>query len=150
MRSTCFVLRDCGGDCMISDMIPKPHAILVAVLMIGVYGCATRPEKIRAKEIDPATYETWSCDQLEAEQNQLGEALTLASDEQRHDRQDDILGLILVGFPMGGGQKEVVAELMGKLEAVQEMMLRMNCAGPILEIGELIEKKKKRERNAKD
>src|SRR5439155_1221086 len=97
--------------------------LAVAVLAGWLAGCATAPEKIAPAYVSQTTYQSWSCEQLTAEQPRLVAALDHAAGVQRKTRSNDAAGWIFLGWPAGSAaghsQETEIARLKGELKALQ-------------------------------
>lgn len=109
-------------------------------------GCAAKPESIPPAYVSQITYSNLSCQQLGQEQGRLIRALSTASDAQRQARSNDVAGVILLGLPVsslsGSNQASNIGRLKGELEAVQKTMISKGCASEIVNIEDVVKKKK--------
>lgn len=106
-------------------------ALAVVVAGLAMSGCAKHPDSIAASYVSPVTYQTWTCPQLAEEANRLNQALALASGQQIKARGNDTVGIILLGLPVsslsGDNIAPQIADLKGRLEAVEQTGIRKNC-----------------------
>ena len=68
--------------------------VTIAVGFIGslLVGCATSPENIGPAYVSPGAYESFSCEQLLAEAQNVGGKLEVASAKQSRARSGDTIG----------------------------------------------------------
>lgn len=99
-------------------------------------GCATSPEKIIPSHMSDSSYVDWGCEELSREQSRLAASLSAAADEQRRCRDNDIAGVILLGFPVSGisgcDKEFEIARLKGQLQALQRAAVQKDCALPLV------------------
>lgn len=129
----------------------KAAQLLIPLIIISLLaGCAAKPESIAPAYVSHMSYMNWTCEQLAEEQARLSVALSTASDAQRQARGNDTAGVILLGLPVsslsGSNQASNIGRLKGELDALQKAMILKDCGIELLEISDLIEKKKKREK----
>jgi hypothetical protein len=99
-----------------------------------VVGCAARPESIAPAYISEMTYKDWTCEELAQERLRLAAALSTACDAQRQARDNDTVGVILIGLPVsslsGSNMAAEIARLKGELQALQKMATLKDCNLP--------------------
>lgn len=104
--------------------------------LLCLAGCATAPEKISPAGVSDATYNPWTCEQLNQEQARLHGALTTAYETQRDCRSKDAAGVFWLGFPVSGfsgcDKEPEIARLKGELQAVQRSAVSKNCTITLL------------------
>ena len=94
-------------------------------------GCAQKPEAIAPAYVSPTTYQDWDCTQLKAEAVRLDAALNQASATQNKARQNDTVGVILLGLPVsslsGGNVADQIAFLKGNKDTIQQTQIGRRC-----------------------
>jgi hypothetical protein len=112
-------------------MSAKKPAFAGAVAL-ALSACAASPEDIPPAYVSDATYADWTCEQLAKENMQLSAALANASQQQEDARTNDTVGVIFLGLPIGSMTGDnvapEVARLKGHTNAVQQAMIRKDCA----------------------
>ena len=108
--------------------------IIAIALATGlVAGCAATPESIAPSYVSTVTYENWTCKQLGEEAARLNAAYATAADQQHKARNNDTVGVLLLGLPVSSlsGQNVAaqVASLKGNQVAVQQSATLKNCTG---------------------
>lgn len=97
-----------------------------------VVGCAATPESIAPAYVSDVTYESWSCRQLGEEAARLNAAYTTAADQQHKARDNDTVGILLLGLPVSSlsGQNVAaqVASIKGNQIAVQHAATLKDCS----------------------
>jgi hypothetical protein len=71
--------------------------------------CAPTPESIAPAYVSELPYRGYSCDQLGEEQARLNQALATASGQQNNARSNDVVGIILIGMPVGSMSGQSIA-----------------------------------------
>lgn len=103
--------------------------------VLGLAGCAAPPESIAPAYVSPVPYQSYSCKQLGEESQRLDSAYSTAAAEQTKARQDDTMGVILLGLPVSSMSGEnvapQVAQIKGQQQTVQQMMIAKNCHSTI-------------------
>jgi len=93
--------------------------------------CAPTPESIAPAYVSELPYRGYSCDQLGEEQARLNQALATASGQQNNARSNDVVGIILIGMPVGSMSGQSIAPQIalykGQLEAVHRASIRNSC-----------------------
>lgn len=109
-------------------------AIVSMVVGLSVAGCAKAPSQIEAVSLPEGTYAGLTCQQLVKERQANTSALKEAETRQQQAREADIVGVMLLGIPIGsatGQDAEVeVATLKGKDEALAAAIARRGCLVP--------------------
>lgn len=104
----------------------------VAVAGSAAAGCAKHPDMIAPAYISHVPYQSWNCAQLGEERMRLSSALSTASQQQENTRGNDIVGVILLGAPLGsmsgGNIAPEVARLKGESVAVERAQSLRSCA----------------------
>jgi hypothetical protein len=79
-------------------------------------------------------YQGWSCSQLGQEVVRVDAALTVASEQQKKARSNDVAGVILIGLPVsslsGDNIAPQIASLKGQKQAIEQVMITKNCLQP--------------------
>lgn len=108
--------------------------IIAAAALAALSGCAKAPEAIMAAYTPDFAYQALSCDQLAQESIRVNSALNAAYAQQRQARNNDVMGVILIGLPVsslsGDNIAEQVASLKGQSEAIHRTGLLKNCPPP--------------------
>lgn len=111
----------------------KRWAIRICAAAMGLGGCAAAPEAIPPSYVSPIGYAALTCDQLSVEGYRLREALATASARQDQAHTNDVVGVFLVGLPVGSmvGQDVAyeVARLKGEREALFRAAVEKKCPG---------------------
>jgi hypothetical protein len=104
--------------------------------LTGGAGCTTRPSSIDATYVSPATYQSWSCPQLQSERNRLVSEVERVSGLQRENANADAIfmgvGLILFwpalfGLAATKDRKDELGRLKGEYEAVDASIKSRQC-----------------------
>ena len=93
---------------------------VAAVALLGC-ACAKSPESISPSYISDVGYQSWSCQQLGEEQQRLGQALAVASQQQEKARTNDTVGVILLGLPVSSLSGDNIAPEIARLKGEQEL-----------------------------
>lgn len=106
----------------------KRSIMAVAVL---VAACAKSPESIAPTYVSTHSYESWTCEQLSLETIRVEQALVVAGEQQTQARGNDVVGVILIGFPVstlsGDNIAVQVGNLKGQKQAIENTMTLKNC-----------------------
>src|SRR6266404_6315290 len=101
------------------------------VVLMAATACAPTPESIAPAYVSELPYRGYSCDQLGEEQARLNQALATASGQQNNARSNDVVGIILIGMPVGSMSGQSIAPQIalykGQLEAVHRASIRNSC-----------------------
>jgi hypothetical protein len=108
-------------------------AILVPVIFLS--GCATASNNITASYVSPMQYNSYSCEQLQAEMirlnNRIREVAGIQDRKAGSDKWAMGIGLVLfwpaLFFMMGPDKREEIARLKGEYEAVEQAGIQKNC-----------------------
>lgn len=99
--------------------------------MITLAACAPTPESIAPAYVSELPFRGYTCDQLGEEQARLQQALATASGQQSNARSNDVVGIILIGLPVGSMSGQSIAPQIalykGQLEAVHRASIRNSC-----------------------
>jgi hypothetical protein len=113
----------------------KKLVVAGAASALFLSACAAPPESIAPAYVSPVPYQNYSCKQLGEESQRLDSAYATAAAEQTKARNDDTLGVILIGLPVSSMSGEnvapQVAQIKGQQQTVQQMMITKNCAPTI-------------------
>ena len=107
------------------------RTFVVVGVSLTLIACAQSPDRIASTQVSDETYQTYTCEHLEAEQAQTEQALAQASQQQNQARNNDIAGLIFLGLPVGSmlGQDvaPVIAQYRGQLDAMRRASISRSC-----------------------
>ena len=107
------------------------RTFVVVGVSLTLIVCAQSPDRIASTQVSDETYQTYTCEHLEAEQAQTEQALAQASQQQNQARNNDIAGLIFLGLPVGSmlGQDvaPVIAQYRGQLDAMRRASISRSC-----------------------
>lgn len=119
------------------DVLRRVLGVGVAVSYLA--GCAKGPDSIEARYVSPATYQTWSCEQLVDEKMRLTREVDRVSGLQRENANADVammsVGLIifwpaLIGLAATKDRKDELGRLKGEFEAVDLQVKGKQCSAP--------------------
>ena len=103
----------------------------VSALVLLVAGCAAAPEDVAPLYTSAIPYESWSCDQLAQEKQNLAVAVANESVQQQKAHSGDTVGVLLLGVPTASMSGENVApqlaSLKGQQQAVAEAAAHDGC-----------------------
>jgi len=106
--------------------------IATVIVTAFVASCAKPPEAIAPAYVSEVSYQNFTCDQLATETQQLQAAYTRVAAQQKQARQNDVVGVILIGLPVsslsGDNVAAQVADVKGRQEAVRLARVKKNCA----------------------
>jgi hypothetical protein len=114
------------------------HSKLIAAAMIaaGAAACASKSQDIQASYVSPITYQPYSCEQLRAEAQRVGNRVAQVSGVQDKQRSDDG-GIVAVGaiifwpallFTHGDGATAAeLARLKGEADAIEQASIQKKC-----------------------
>ena len=106
----------------------------VPALAMALSACASSAEDIKAANVDSNQYSYMTCAQLADYGTQLNATYKLAADQEDDARQDDAIGYVLLQSPLGSqihaGLPADIAEIKGRLVAVQQLEKSKNCGAP--------------------
>jgi len=107
------------------------QGILLGAAGVALAGCASQPQDIQANNFDAAQYDYMTCAQLADYGNQLNSTLKLATDQESDARTEDVIGYAIFQEPLGSQRHPAIpaeiADLKGKLVAVQSLQTSKNC-----------------------
>lgn len=108
---------------------------ILAAALLALSGCATAPDKIKATEVSASAYAAWNCQQLAAENAKISTSLDAMSATQRQAHTDDVVGVFLVGLPVGSmasGNRATreadIARIKGEKVAIYQTQKAKGCA----------------------
>ena len=105
--------------------------LCLAITAMIVSGCAKRPETIAPAYVSVVTYSHLDCSQLAQEQQQLNRAYATAAKAQNDAATGDAVGVLFLGLPTstlsGGNIAAQIADLKGRQETVQQLMISKKC-----------------------
>jgi starvation-inducible outer membrane lipoprotein len=107
--------------------------VAIAVLAaVSLAACASTPESIAPAYVSEMTYQNWTCDQLSEEMGRLNGAYANVADQQHKARNNDTVGVILLGLPVsslsGQNVSAQVATVKGNQVAVERSATLKNCS----------------------
>lgn len=120
-------------------MARRALSMMVSTAMI-LMGCTRHPDSIQAQYVSPIGYQSWTCDQLNAEDGRLrGRIATVAGLQRENANADAALmtvGLIifwpaLFGLAATVDRREELGRLRGEYEAVQQQRREKSCPEPV-------------------
>lgn len=107
-------------------------SLSVTAFAVALSACASSPESIKAANIDSTQFAYLTCPQLAEWQGKLTAAYNTAADSQDSARAMDAVGLLVLGTPLGSmthqNTPDQIADLKGRLAAVQQLQAANNCA----------------------
>lgn len=105
--------------------------LATVILIVGLTGCATNPQKIAPSYVSDQGYSNLECEQLAREQARLGTVLAAECDSQYLAYMNDMAGVFFIGLPvasMGGGDRGYeIARLKGEIKALESVAAAKNC-----------------------
>jgi hypothetical protein len=110
---------------------------VAAGLCLSLAACASSPDSISARYVSPATYQTWSCEQLFEEKRRIHAEVARVADLQRENANADAVlltvGVIifwpaLIGMAATKDRKEDLSRLKGEFEAVDQTLRQKQCS----------------------
>ncbi len=110
--------------------------VLIVAHLFLISGCATLPKNITASYVSPMQYNSFDCEQIQAEMLRVGNKVREVAGVQQGKATSDAwalgIGLILfwpaLFFMMGGDKKEELARLKGEYEALEQCAIQKKCA----------------------
>lgn len=109
----------------------KSKLLILTAAALALSACAKKPESIDAAYISPLEYRGMSCEDLEFEASRVSVALGKTSQHQDQARTNDIMGVLILGFPVstmsGDNVASQVGELKGREKAINEAMKKQDC-----------------------
>jgi hypothetical protein len=110
--------------------------VLVVVLALGTFGCASSSDKITASYVSPMQYEAYNCRQLAEEAQRVSSRAAQAAGAQDSQATNDKIATtvgVIIFWPslfFIGGDKQNAAELArlkGEMDAIQQESIRKKC-----------------------
>lgn len=115
--------------------MPKFHvwpALLAGACLLS--SCAQDPQYVEPTYVSDVPYQALSCRQLGIDQDRLLNAVQIASTRQQTASNNDAVGVLLLGLPIGSmageDNAQQLARLKGELEAVQTALKSKDCSKP--------------------
>lgn len=107
--------------------------IVIGLSLIAfLAGCATAPQNIVPQKNDGSSYVRMTCEQLCSTRSEIERSLIQADQQQRSTRSTDIVGILLVGVPLGratgGNREDEIAVLKGQDLAIESILKSNSCA----------------------
>ena len=107
----------------------------VAGHLLGIVGCASKPESISASYVSPLQYSSYNCNQVKMELMRVNRKVISVSGAQADEANNDAVamgvGLVLfwpaLFFLMGDDQKDELARLKGEYEALETVAIQKEC-----------------------
>jgi hypothetical protein len=112
------------------------HVLTLAALAVGLAGCATRSDEVRAQAVEANTYAGWSCEKLydETDRVRLRAAQVAYNVDERAGNNIIALGLgvtvfwpALLAMRPDGTDATELAELKGRDEALRSRLEAQRC-----------------------
>ena len=109
---------------------------VVAITLSGlVIGCASDPSDIEAQYVSPMQYNSYNCNQVEAELQRVSGRVREVTGVQKDEAQEDAIatgvGLVLFWpalFFLGGDDKEQeLSRLKGEYNALEKSAIKKEC-----------------------
>jgi len=117
--------------------------IAITALAIFLTGCAKAPEAVVPQYVSPLQYQHYDCDQLAEEISRNEIAIAEASQQQRRARNNDIIGVILIGLPVSSLSGSNVADYLGRLKGERDTLATVateqRCGLNVMPADEIIE-----------
>jgi hypothetical protein len=111
----------------------KPTFFVIAGAAFVLSACASTPESIAPAYISDLSYQNLTCEQLATEMTHLNAAYATAATEQHEARENDTIGVILLGLPVsslsGGNVAPQIANIKGNQAAIDHVAIQKNCTG---------------------
>lgn len=104
-------------------------------MLVFFAACAAPPDDIRASYVNPSVYDSYDCDQIEAEAQRISQRAAQAMGAERRKARQDA-GAVAVGlvfwpalfFVQGHTTTEAeVARLKGEMEAIEKAAVQKKC-----------------------
>ncbi len=105
----------------------KTTQSLALIIIIG-FGCASNPENIKPSYVSALGYKKYTCEELLAEHNSLINRYSVVAKTQRNFAAGDVVGVILLGFPVAGSANidYEIASLKGNILAIRKSLVEKN------------------------
>lgn len=104
---------------------------LAALSLLGLSGCAKRPDAIVATDIPMAAYTNYTCKELADELVKEQTNLAAVSKQQNQAATGDAFGVFLLGVPassaLGGDKEGQVSVSKGKVNAIESALKSKRC-----------------------
>lgn len=105
--------------------------IVLSLAVAATFGCANRPETIRASFVSHEKYADLNCTELAASMADARAELDKFSKLQDSKANSDAVGVFLLGVPfskLSGDHEADVARLKGTVEAIETAQVKAKCA----------------------
>ena len=106
----------------------------IAVVGVGMAGCASRPDDISATYVSPLQYQNYSCNQIGMEIGRVSRRVSEVSGAQDSTATGDAvaLGVGYIFWPafffmIGGDHEDELARLKGEYEALERAAIQNEC-----------------------
>ncbi|HJQ56307.1 MAG TPA: hypothetical protein VJ890_05345 [Vineibacter sp.] len=115
------------------------RVVAASICCAQIAGCASGPDSIDARYVNPNIYKEWSCGQLTEERDRLGREVSRVSGLQRENANADAammaVGLVLFwpvlfGLAATKDRKDELGRLKGEFEAVEQQSRFKQCVLP--------------------
>ena len=114
---------------------PLPRTVATAVIMsLVLQGCATPPDSVGMAYTSPLKYQDYTCKQISAELERVGQQVTELTARQRRQASKDTVALAssLLFWPalflmIGEDKKEELAASKGDYDALQKVVVQKEC-----------------------
>ncbi len=113
----------------------KP-VIILGIISTLLAGCASSSAELTPSYVSPASYQSYSCDQLAAEGRRVSAAAARAAGQQDKNKSNDavLTGVAVVLFWPAlfalngdGATAQEVSRLRGEKEAIEIVSVQKNC-----------------------
>lgn len=113
----------------------KKLIVIILSVQLFLSGCATAPRNISASYVSPMQYNSYSCEQIQAEMLRVSSKIREVAGVQQSKANSDAwatgIGLVLfwpaLFFLIGGDKKEELSRLKGEYEALEQAAIQKNC-----------------------
>lgn len=108
----------------------KSRQLVVILAFASLFGCANRPESIRASYVPIEKFEYMECDQLRTALIGVQGGLSDSSRKQNDKANADAVGVFLLGVPfskLSGDHEGEIAQQKGEMEAIQGALAKRRC-----------------------
>ena len=116
----------------------KLRSVILIVCAATLAGCTPHPENVDAKYVSPATYGTWTCDQLAEEHARIHSEVERVAHLQRENAHADtamavgavFLWPVLFGLAATNDRRDELASLKGNYDALEAEQRVKTCTAP--------------------
>ena len=109
--------------------------MLCVITSLVLTGCSTRSSNIQASYVSPLVYQSYSCEQIEQEEQRIARRVSEVSTRQDSRANSDAVAVVAsvivwpaLFFLASGDLHEEVARLKGEYEALQQVAVQKNCS----------------------